>query len=90
MNTQKATFNTVHSVIFCADISNMVYVFWGFLGGSDDTESACNAGDPGSIPGWGRSLEEGNGYQLQYSCRENPMNRGAWWATVHWVAKSWT
>ena len=185
MNTQKATFNTIHSVIFCANISNMVYVFWGFLGGSaaaakslqscltlcnpidsnppgssvpgilqarilewvaisfsgawkwkvkvkslshvrllatpwtaahqappsmgfsrqeywsglplpsplggsDDRDSACNAGDPGSIPGWGRSLEERNGYPFRYSCWKNPMNKGAWWATVHGVVKSWT
>ena len=55
-------------------------------GGSDGKESACNAEDPDSIPGLGRSLE-GNGYPLQYSCLENPMGRGAWWATVHGVAK---
>ena len=46
-------------------------------------ESACNAGDPGSIPGLGRSSGEGNGNPLQYSCLENPMDRGHWWATVH-------
>ena len=46
--------------------------------------------DAGSIPGSGRSLEGGHGNPLQYSCLENPMNRGAWWAAVHWVAKSWT
>ena len=44
------------------------------LGGSDGKESACNAGDPGSIPGLGRSLGEGNGYPLQYSCLRNPMS----------------
>ena len=50
----------------------------------------CNAGDPGSIPGWGRSPGEGNGNTLQYSCLENPMDRGGWWATtVHGVVKSW-
>ena len=43
-------------------------------------ESACNAVDPGSIPGWGRSPGEGHGKPLQYSCLENPMDRGAWWA----------
>ena len=53
-------------------------------------ENACNAGDASSIPGLGRSLGEGNGNPLQYSCLENPMDRGAWWATVHRVAKSWT
>ena len=52
--------------------------------------SACNAGDLGSIPGSGRSPGEGNGNPLQYSCLENPMDGGAWWATVHGVAKSWT
>ena len=50
-------------------------------------ESACNAGDLGSIPGLGRSPGEGNGNPLQYSCVENPMERGAWWATVHGVAR---
>ena len=52
--------------------------------------SACNAGDPGSIPGLGRSPGEGNGNPLQYSCLENPTDRGAWWATVHGVAESQT
>ena len=61
----------------------------GFSGGSDRKKSACNAGNPGSVPGLGRSPGEGNGYRLQYSCLENPMDRGAWWATVHGVAKSW-
>ena len=49
-------------------------------GSSDGKESTCNAGDPDSIPGSGRSLGEGNGYPLQYSCLGNSMNRGAWWA----------
>ena len=51
---------------------------------------ACNAGDLGSIPRSGRSSGEGNGNPLQYSCLENPKDRGAWWATVHRVAKSRT
>ena len=55
----------------------------GFPGGSEDKASACNAGDLGSIPGLGRSPGEGNGKPLQYSCLENPMDRGAWWAIVH-------
>ena len=59
----------------------------GFSGGSDSKESACNAGDPGSISGLGRSPGEGNGYPLQYFCLENSMNRGAWWATVHGITK---
>ena len=67
-----------------------MYIYWGFPGGSDGKASTCNAGDPSSIPGSGRSPGEGNGNPLQYSCLENPMDRGAWWATVHGVAKSWT
>ena len=62
----------------------------GFPGGSEDKASACNVGDPGSIPGLGRSPGEGNGNPLQYSCLENPMDRGTWRATVHGVAKSRT
>ena len=62
----------------------------GFAGGSDGEESACNAGDAGSIPGSGTSSGEGNGNPLQHPCLENPMDRGAWWATVHRMAKSWT
>ena len=62
----------------------------GFPGGSEVKASASNAGDLGSIPGSGRSPGEGNGTPLQDSCLENPMDRGAWWATVHGVAKSWT
>ena len=58
--------------------------------GSAGKEPACSAGDPGSIPGLGRSPGEGIGYPLQYSCLENPMDRGAWWAIVHGVAKSRT
>ena len=60
----------------------------GFPGGSDGKESASNGGDPGSIPGSGRFPEEGNGYPLYYFGLENSMNRGAWQATVHGVAKS--
>ena len=62
----------------------------GFSGGSDSKVSVCNAGDPGLIPGSGRSPGEGNGNPLQYSCLENPMDGGAWWAAVHGVAKSQT
>ena len=60
----------------------------GFPGGSDGKESASNARVPGSILGSGISPGEGNGYPLQYSCLENPMDRRAWQATVHGVAKS--
>ena len=61
-----------------------------FLGGSDGKESACNAGDLGSVPGLGTSPGEGNGNPLQYPCLENPMDRGAWQATVYGIAKSQT
>ena len=60
----------------------------GYPGGSERKEYAYNEGDPGSIPGYGRSPEEGNGNPLLYSCLGNPMDRGAWWATVHGVAKT--
>ena len=63
-------------------------VYMGFPGGSDGKESACNVGDLASIPGLGRSPGEGNGNPVQYSCLENSMDRGAWRATVHGVAKS--
>ena len=62
----------------------------GFPGGSDGEESACNTEHLSSVPGLGRSPGEGNGNPLQYPCLENSMDRGAWWATVHRVAKSWT
>ena len=62
----------------------------GFPGGPDSKESACNAGDLGCIPGWERSPEEGNGYPLQYSCLENSMDTGTWWAHVHGVTQNQT
>ena len=62
----------------------------GFPGGSNSKESAYSAGALGLIPGWGRSPGEGNGNALHYSCLENSMDRGAWWAVVHGVAKSRT
>ena len=61
-----------------------------FPGGSEVKASACNVGDLGLIPGLGRAPGEGSGNPLQYSCLENPMDGGAWWATVHGVAKSRT
>ena len=61
-----------------------------FPGGSDGKASACNAGDPGLIPGLERSPGEGNGNPLQYSCLENPTDRGALWVTVHRIAKRQT
>ena len=60
----------------------------GFPSGSESKESACSAGDLNSIPWLGRSPGKGNGNPLQYSCLENPMDRGAWQATAHGVAKS--
>ena len=62
----------------------------GFPVGSDGKEYACNAGDLGSILGFGRSPGKGNGYPLQYSCLENSMDRGDWQTTVHGAAKSQT
>ena len=60
-----------------------------FPGGSEGKETACNAGDPDLIPGLERSPGEGNGSPLQYSCLENSMDRGTWWARVHGITKSW-
>ena len=62
----------------------------GCVGSSDGQESACSAEDLVLIPGLERSLGEGNGNPLQYSCLGNPMDRGAWRATFHGIAKSWT
>ena len=55
----------------------------GFPGSSDSKESACNAEDPGSIPGSGKSPGEENGNPLQHNCLENSMDRDSWWATIH-------
>ena len=66
-----------------------ILIYMGFPGGSDGKESACNVGDLGSVPGLGRSPGEGNGYTPQYSCLENSMDRGAWWAIIHEVTKNW-
>ena len=64
--------------------------FWAPLVAQISKESFYNARDPGSIQGWGRSRGEGNDNPLQYFCLEYPMDRGAWWTTVHGVTKSWT
>ena len=69
------------------DLEKVTHFTQGFPGGSQDKASACNGGDLGSIPGSGRSPGEGNGHPLQHSCLENPMDRGAWRATVHGVAR---
>ena len=68
-------------------ISDLYMNAKGFPGNSDSKESAHNVGDQGLIPGSGRSPGEGNGNPLQYSCLENPMDRGAWQATVHGVSR---
>ena len=68
-------------------LSLHLYLLLGFPGGSDGKESACDDEYPGLIPGSGRSSGEGNGNPLQYSRLENPMDRGAWQATVHGMAR---
>ena len=65
----------------------MIKVCYSFPGGLDGKESACSVGDPGLIPGSGRSPGEGNGNPLQYPCPENSMDQRAWQATVHGVTK---
>ena len=65
-------------------------ILLGLLGGPDSKESVCSIGDPGSVPELGRSPGDGKGNPLQYSCLENPTERGAWCATVHRVTHSWT
>ena len=95
------TFNSILSNLIKERNSDMLYINElddimlsekasnrGFPGGSDDKESACNAGHQGSIPGSGRYPGKGNGTPLEYSCLENSMDRGAWQATVHGVTKS--
>ena len=69
-------------------LKEMTIVYKGFPGGSDSKESACNAGDLGSISRLGRSPGDGIGYLLQYSGLENSTDRGAWQTTVHGVVKS--
>ena len=70
------------------DMEGLIMIMEGCPGGSDSKASAHNAGGQGLIPRSGRSPGEGNGNPFQYSCIENPMHGGAWWATVHGVAKS--
>ena len=74
--------------VYVWDIYPTLYQVWSFPGGSDGKASACNSGDPGSIPELGRSPGEENGNPLQYSCLENLMDRGAWQATVFLPGKS--
>ena len=68
----------------------LLYLIWGFPGGSAVKNPPASEGDMGSIPGWGRAPQKGNGNPLQYSCLENSMDRGVWWATVHRVTQSQT
>ena len=68
----------LQQTVFCHVLKSL-----GFPGGSDGKESACNVGYKGSVLRSGRSPGGGNGNPLQYSCLENPLDRGAWWATVH-------
>ena len=82
MGCSKSDFAVLHHLPEFAQ----AYVHWGFPGSSEGKAFACDAEDPGSIPGSGRSPGEGNGNPLQYSC----LDRGAWWATVHGVANSRT
>ena len=95
------SYPSINRLLFCvfviltdrkrsSHISRSLLMNWPFPGGSEGKASACNAGDLGSISGSGRSHGEGNGYPLQYSCLENSMDRGAWWATVCGVTKSHT
>ena len=72
-----------HSAFFLVQLS-----YPGFPYSSVSKESACSAGDPGSIPGLGRSPGKGNGDPLQYPCLENLMDKGAWWVVVHGVTRS--
>ena len=72
------------------NVLKIIVLYIQFPGGSDGKVSACNVGDLASIPRLGRYPGAGNGNPLQYSCLENSMDRGAWWATVHGVAKSRT
>ena len=84
----RTLFQTVSYCIFTKQKRATLFPHRASLAGSDSKESACSAGDLSSIPESGRSSREGNGNPLQDSCLENPMDRGAWQATVHGVAKS--
>ena len=78
------------AIVECLCIFQTLYFIWGFPGGLMVKNLPTNAKDMGLIPGLGRFLGEGNGNPLQYSCLENPLNRGAWQAAAHGVAKNWT
>ena len=70
-------------------VENHCCKYTGFPGGASAKEPTCQCRRPWLIPGWGRSPGIGNSNSLQYSCLENPMDRGAWWTTVHGVTRSW-
>ena len=83
-------FDGVHFLVYNSVLQDLLKVLGveeGFTCGSVGKESACSAGDPGLIPESGRFPGEGNGNPLQYSCLENPMDRGDLWTTVHGVAR---
>ena len=84
-NNQRCRKLSLYGGFIASPALNSNHPALGFPGGSDSKESVCSAGDPGSIPGLGRSPGEGYGNPLQYSCLENPMDRGAWCATTEWV-----
>ena len=88
--TNICIFNMQHIWQICMGYIMYAYICVDFPGGSPVKNTLANAGDLSLIPGSGRFSEEGNGNPLQYSCLENHMDRGAWWATVHEVTKSWT
>ena len=75
-----------HSYLFYT----LQFLYMGFSSGSAVKNQPANVGEAGSIPGLGRFPGEGDGYPLQYSCLRNPMDRGAWWSTVHGVTKTQT
>ena len=85
--THTCIYTHTHIHMHIYTYSNLYTYTFGFPGGSVGNESACNAGDLGSIPGLGSSSGEGNGYSLQNSCLENPMDRGVWQAIVHGVIR---
>ena len=85
---KSAKMGTEHSEV--PDYQCLVRSGMDFLGGSAVKNTPVNAGDVGLIPGLVKSFREGYGNPLQYSCLGNPMDRGAWWATVYGVPKSWT
>ena len=83
LNSKAAVLNLLDLKLALSKRAFVYVIYRECPGGSHGKQSACNAGGQSLIPGWGRSPGEGNGYPLQYSCLENPMDRGDWWATVH-------